>query len=107
MDVAQLIVAATAPIAVLPRRLARPSLTNALRDPADQCRIDRVEHTQRPFFDPRHHQHYVAFMDSCFDTHIGVAQNAKIRADPTKYEEEFASAWDSVWKSPPEGVTPR
>ena len=45
-------------------------------------------------------------MDSCFDTHTGVAQNAKIRADPTKYEEEFSSAWDSVWKSPPEGVTP-
>jgi hypothetical protein len=143
MDVAQLVIAATVPIAVLlVGWLANRSLTRfETRQASNQnlvekriqvygsmaadlnsiyCffqrvghykkidpnkmlrikrRIDRVAHTQRPFFDPAHHLHYLAFMDTCFDTHTGVAQNAKIRADPAKYEEEFASAWDSDWNS--------
>lgn len=63
-------------------------------------RVDRRAHTQRPFFDPAHQQRYLEFMDACFSTHTGVAQHAKIRADPARYRAEFArllTPWNDAW----------
>ena len=63
-------------------------------------RVDRRAHTQRPFFDPAHQRHYLDFMDTCFRTHTGVAQHAKIRADPSMYRAEFAelrTPWNNAW----------
>jgi hypothetical protein len=63
-------------------------------------RVDRRAHTQRPFFDPAHQQRYLEFMDACFRTHTGVAQHAKIRADPARYRAQFAelrTPWNDAW----------
>ena len=63
-------------------------------------RVDRRAHTQRPFFDPAHQRRYLDLMDTCFRTHTGVGQTAKIRADPARYRAEFArlkTPWNAAW----------
>ena len=63
-------------------------------------RVDRRAHTQRPFFDPAHQRRYLDLMDTCFRTHTGVGQTAKIRADPARYRAEFArlkTPWNDAW----------
>jgi hypothetical protein len=72
--------------------------------------LDRTVHANIHIFGDRFMEAYDKFMAACFETHAGVATDAKLRASVKQQQAERGSAkWDEKWVAlfVPEGTAPR
>jgi hypothetical protein len=59
--------------------------------------LDKTFYVNRFLFTPPFSDHYDSFMTTCFKTHTGAGENAKLRASVAQQQRQRGSRWETTW----------